>query len=186
MILLHELLHVLWSRPACSGLKKPATIHQRNNRKHLGTRAHFENWKQVSEVITQDVPSDRNCFLASFQSLKRNLGSFHRAENSKIQTFDVVIAEISANLLDELGIMRPVFIKPENCRRSRGARTIHRKLHPILNRSILGLASTPNVAFAHFVLHEGFASRIDHPNSSSGWNFESLIVRAIFFRLLRH
>ena len=62
-----------------------------------------------------------------------------------------MLGEVGFYLGDDLGIVRPFGIEPENsgCLAQAGARD--GKLYPILNGEILSLASAPDIAGLHFV-----------------------------------
>ena len=97
-----------------------------------------------------------------------------------------MIRQIPIHLLDQLGIMRAVLVQPEHRRRSGRLGAIHRQLHPVLDRGILHLAHAPDVAFFHLVLQQRLPGCIDDAHRAVARRLEGLVVRAVFFRRLRH
>ena len=58
-----KLLHVFWRRTAGARFKQAAAIDKRYDRQHFGAGAELQDGKQVSQVVSKDVPSHRDCAL---------------------------------------------------------------------------------------------------------------------------
>ena len=61
---------MFWCRPACAGLKEPATVHQRNDREHLAL-VQFENGEEVGEIVMKDIAGDRDRVVSATNSIDR-------------------------------------------------------------------------------------------------------------------
>ena len=98
----------------------------------------------------------------------------------------VVVFEVGFDLGNQVLVVRASAVEPENGRLARSFGTGYSQLDPILNRRILGLASTPDVARFHFMLHQHGAGTVDDTHGASSSHFKRLVVRAILLCLLRH
>ena len=82
--------------------------------------------------------------------------------------------------------MWTVFVEPEYGWRIAQAGAVDGELYPVFNWSVFGLAHTPDVAGFNVVLHQDITCCINDLNLAVGFNFESFVVRTVFFGCLRH
>ena len=82
--------------------------------------------------------------------------------------------------------MRAMNIKPKNSRTLGGFGTAYSKFYPILYRCILHLAHTPDISCFYRMRKVYLPSGTDYSYLSILRHLESLVMRAIFFRLLCH
>ena len=98
----------------------------------------------------------------------------------------VVLWKVGVHLGDELRIVGPRLVEPEDRRNPGCARTANREANPVANRRVLGLTGAPDIACADGMLHEHLAAVVDYPDHPVGGDFEGLVVGAVLFGLLRH
>ena len=72
--------------------------------------------------------------------------------------------------------MWTVFVEPEHGGRVAQTSAVDGELYPVFNRSVFGLAHTPDVAGFNVVLHQDIARRINDLNLAVGFDFESFVV----------
>ncbi len=82
--------------------------------------------------------------------------------------------------------MAALFVEPEDHRLPGGLAAVDRQLDPVLDRNVLGLAGTEDVAFFDLLLEQGGAGGIDDADGAVAGSLESLVVGAVFLGLLRH
>ena len=82
--------------------------------------------------------------------------------------------------------MRALFVQPENGGHATQSGAVHRQLHPVFYRCVFGLAGAPDVTGFHCVRCEHAALVVHHFHFAIGRNFKRFVVRAVFFRFLRH
>ena len=97
-----------------------------------------------------------------------------------------MIAEVLANLRDQLAVVGAGLVEPEHRGSTGRASARHGEANPVTNRQILHLAHPPHVARRHRVLEQHPSIGIDHAHRSWGGDLEGLVVRAVFLSLLRH
>ena len=186
VVFLHELLHVLRCRTAGASFEQTATVHKRNDRKHLGARAEFHDGEQVGEVIAQHVAGDRNgvfTFAGTGKRVKtRSLGR-HDLDR---EAGGVVLGEVLLHLGDDLRVVRTVLVEPEHRGRVGKSCTRNSEFHPVANRCILGLACTPDVAGFNNMFHDDVAGAVGDAHGAVDGNLKRLVVRTVFLGLLGH
>src|SRR5262245_48477041 len=186
IVLRKNLLDVLRRRTSGTRFEKTSAIHQRNNGKHLGAGSEFKNGKQVSQVVAQHVARDRDGILAGLQPLERKRAGVRRRQNLDVHSRRIVVLEVSVDSLDQLGVMRPVLVQPKDCRSLAGAGAVYRKLNPIADGGVLGLACAPDVTLFDLMLEEDFAGGVDHADGALCRDLEGFVVGAVFFCFLCH
>ena len=72
--------------------------------------------------------------------------------------------------------MRTVFVEPEHGGRVAQTGAVNGELYPVFNRSVFGLAHTPDVTGFNVVLHQDIACCINDLNLTVGFDFESFVV----------
>ena len=90
------------------------------------------------------------------------------------------------HLLNQLGVVCALLVKPEHCRGAGRTGALDRQLDPILNRRILGLAHAEDVTSLDRLLKQGLPLGVDDADAACGGEFKGLVVRAVFLGLLRH
>ncbi len=186
VVLFHELLHVLGSRTTGAGFEQATTGHQRHDGEHLGAGAQFHDREQVGEVIAQHVAGHRDGVFTLADAVQRERGRFHRSQDADVQAVGIVVLEVGFDLGDHLRIVRARGIQPEYGRGAAQAGAVDGQLDPVLDRGVLGLAHAPDVAGLHGVFEHHVAGIVGDAHGAVGRNLEGLVVRAVFFGLLRH
>ena len=98
-----------------------------------------------------------------------------------------MLRQIAVHLGDDLGVMGPAGIQPENCRGTGCPGPPHGKFDPILHRGVLGLAAPEDVPFIHPLLQQGRAGGgIDNADRAVSWRNEGLVVGTVFLGFLGH
>ena len=97
-----------------------------------------------------------------------------------------MLRQIGIHFLDQLGVVRTVFVQPEHGGSAARFGARDGQFDPILDRRVLHLAGTPDIAFFDLMLVQRLAGRVDDPNGPVPRRFEGLVVRAVLFRRLRH
>ena len=97
-----------------------------------------------------------------------------------------MVLQVQIHFFDQFRLMRTVWVKPENGWCIRLTCPIHRQFHPITHGRIFHLAHTPNITRFDVLLHQHLALIIHNPRHTIRWHLKGLIVRTVFFRLLRH
>ena len=69
-----------------------------------------------------------------------------RRQDLDLETRGVVVGQIGFHLGDDLGVVRAVFIEPEDGGSERGAGAADGEFDPVLDRGVLRLAGAPDVA----------------------------------------
>ena len=139
-------------RAAGSGFKKAAAVQQGDDREHFCAGPDFKNWEQVREVVPQDIPRHRNRIVSLFNPFQREPRRLRRRHDPDVETFRVVIRQVAIDLLDQLRVVCPVLVQPEDRGDSGGSCPIDGELDPILNRRVLDLAHPPDIPVFHLVL----------------------------------
>ncbi|EKD82647.1 MAG: hypothetical protein ACD_39C01169G0002 [uncultured bacterium] len=75
MAFFDELLNMFGRRTTGAGFIEAATIEKRNDRKHLGAGAQFENREKIGQIVAQHVSGYRNSVLAFSTSLQSGCNS---------------------------------------------------------------------------------------------------------------
>ena len=98
-----------------------------------------------------------------------------------------MLVQVHLDLGDQLGLMRAVLVEPEHHRHARVARPGNRQLDPVADGGVFDLAHAPDVARLHVFGEQHFAGdQIGDVGHAVFGDLEGLVVRAIFFGLLRH
>ena len=181
-----NLLNVLRSGSACTGLEEAAASHQRNHRQHLCGGAELENWEQVGVVVTQHVAGDGDGVFALTDALDGDLGCLDRGGDGDIQALGVVVLEVLLNQGGDVAVVCALRVQPEDGLHAGKASAVNSQLDPILDRSILGLASAPDVACLDVVLDEDVASGVSQLHGAVLRHLEGLVVGAVLLSLLSH
>ena len=186
VVFLDELLDMFRRRATGTGFEKPATIHQRHDRKHLRAGADFEDREKVGEVIAQHIAGDGDRVFAFHDALEAEEAGVGRCEDADVEALGVVVLEVGFDLGDELRVVGACAIEPEDCGRSGGTRAVDSELHPILHRCILRLAGAPDVAGFDFVREQDIACGIGDADRAGCRDFKCFVVRAVFLGGLCH
>mmetsp|Transcript_58654 Transcript_58654/g.130657 ORF Transcript_58654/g.130657 Transcript_58654/m.130657 type:complete len:553 (-) Transcript_58654:784-2442(-) len=187
VVLLGKLLHMLWCRASRSGLEEATAREQRHNGEHLGGCAQLEDREQVSQVVAQDVTGDGDRVLASAGVVHCRVDRVDWFGDGDVEAGDVVVLQVRLHFADQRGVVRAVGVEPEDGRRAREARALHRKPNPVADRRVLGLAHSPQVARLNVVLEDGRAAGIaDHAHRAWFGRLEGLVVGAVLLSFLRH
>src|SRR6478735_607128 len=136
VVLSEELLDVLRRRTAGAGFEETSAVHERNDRKHFGAGADFENREEVREVVAKHVARDGDGVLAGLEALEGEFAGFRRSEHADVQTLGVMLREVNLHLRENLRVVGALLIEPENGRGIRETRTVDRELYPILHRGV--------------------------------------------------
>ena len=111
-----KLLHMFRRRPSGPGLKKTAAFNKRNDGKHFRAGTQFQNREQVGQVIPEDVTRCGDRILSGFGTFEGMVHRVYGSHGLNVQSTGVVILQVELNFCDDLGIVRPVLIQPENNR----------------------------------------------------------------------
>ncbi|CWN16983.1 Uncharacterised protein [Neisseria meningitidis] len=153
MVFFEELLNMFRCRTARAGFKHTAAVHQWNDRQHFRACAEFQNWEQVGQVVAQDITGYGDGVFAVFQTTQAELGGFFRSEDADVEAIGIQFGKVGFNLGEQALVVRTVFVEPEHGRRVAQTGAVDGKLYPVFNRSVFGLAHTPDVAGFNVVLH---------------------------------
>ena len=93
-----------------------------------------------------------------------------------LKPFSFVFRQVCIDLFDQLRIVSPFFIQPEDNWSITQARAGHCKFHPVLNRCVLHLAHPPDIAFSHRMFKQGPAVTINDCDYPVRGNLECLLV----------
>ena len=93
-----------------------------------------------------------------------------------LKPLSVVLRQVGIDLFDQLHIVSPLFIQPEDNGCLAQARAGHRQLHPVLNRRVLHLAHPPDIACRYRVFKQSPAVTINHCNCPVCGDLECLVV----------
>ena len=105
---------MLGSRSARSGLEQPATVQQWHDRQHPCTGAKLEDREQVGQVISQDVPGDRNRVFSAADAFQSELHGIVRSHDAYIESGQIMVEQILIHLLDNFGVVTSAIIQPED------------------------------------------------------------------------
>ena len=129
------------------------------------------------------------------QDLAANKNGVYRVEqrvNGKTYTdmdfkaFGIAARQVLVDLLDDLCIVSPLFVQPEDHRSPRSTGTADRQFHPVVDGGVFHLAHAENIAGFNRLSHDHVAIGIDHTDRSVAGGLECLVVRAVFFGFLGH
>ncbi len=123
---LDELLDVLGGRAAGAGLEQAATGQQRDDGEHLGAGAQFHDREEVGQVVAQHVAGHRDGVLPLADPGQGELHGIDRRHDVELQPFGVMVLQIFLDLGDDVGVVRPVLVEPEDRRRAGGAGAVAR------------------------------------------------------------
>jgi hypothetical protein len=98
----------------------------------------------------------------------------------------VVILQILVDLQDDLRIVGPVLVQPENGGGAGRLHPFYGELHPIPDREIFRLAHPEDVPLFHLLLQQGGTGIVDGADRPVPRSLEGLVVGAVLLRLLRH
>ena len=163
-------------RTARTGFKHTATIHQWNDRQHFRTGAEFQNREQVGQVVAQDVTGYGNSVFAVFQTAQAEFSGFFRREDADVEAVGIQFGKVGFNLGEQALVVRTVFVEPEHGGRVAQTGAVDGELYPVFNRSVFGLAHTPDVAGFNVVLHQDITCCINDLNLAVGFDFEGFVV----------
>src|SRR5476649_343292 len=187
MVFFHQLLDVFRSRTARARFVHAATGHQWHDRQHLGAGAKFHDREQVGQVVAQDVAGHRDGVQAApctFQGVAH--GAYLR-HDLDVQAVGVVVFQVGLYLLDHFVFVWTVWVQPEHGRHAGVAGTGDGQLDPVADRGILDLAHAPDIAFFDVLRQQHFARyQVGDVGNAGFRHFKRLVVRTVFFRLLRH
>ena len=85
-------------------------------------------------------------------ALKRGFGCFNRCKHLDVQSFGIVLGQVLVQLLDQAGIVGPVFVQPEDRLCASRARARDTQAHPVANGCVFGLTHAPNITFRDIML----------------------------------
>ena len=186
VVLFDELLHVLRSRTAGTGLEQSAACDERNDGEHLRRGAELEDREQVRVVVTQHVAGHRDGVLALTDAVDGELSGLHRVHDADVQALGVVVLEVLLDLGLDVEVVGAGLIQPEHCWGLGQASTGDGELNPVADGDVLRLAGTPDVTGCDLVAHEHIAGGVDDLDGSGFRDLEGLVVAAVLFGLLRH
>ena len=186
MPLLQKLLHMTRRRTAGPRFKQPAALQQRHHRKHLRAGTQLQDREQVGQVIPQHIPRYGDGVLPGPAPGGGEPHRLHRRHYANIQPGSVVARQIFVHLLEQLRIVRPVGIQPENRSSAGQPRPIDAQPHPVLYRRVLRLAHPKNVPFRNALLHQRGARPVHHPYAPAARRLKSLVVGTVLLGGLRH
>ena len=97
-----------------------------------------------------------------------------------------MIQQVLIHFINQVGVMRTLWVEPEDCRLTCGAGTIHCQFDPVTYWQVFGLTHSPDITLCNLVFHQQGAFSADDTNGTCGFNFEGFVMRTIFFGFLRH
>src|SRR5699024_9846354 len=162
------------------------TVEQGHHLEHLGRGAQFKDWEQVGQVVTQDVPGDRDRIFAATHALNCVLGGTLWRHDLNFQAVSVVVGQVGFDLLDDLRVVSALSVEPENCWGLSRTGTGHCEFDPVTDWNVFGLGRTPDVTGFDLVAHQHVTGRVDHLDGAVSFEDEGFVVRAVFFSFLRH
>jgi len=186
MVLREKLLDVPRRGSSGAGLEQPAAVHQRHDRQHLRARPELEDREQVGEVVAEHVAGDRDRVLAGAGALEREPRRVGDIEDLDLDAVGVELLERGPDLAQQLGIVGPRRVEPEDGGRCCFTRARYGKPNPILNGGVLGLTHPPDVASLDLVLDQRVAGSADHPDHARSVDLERLVVRPVLLGGLGH
>ena len=177
---------MLGRRAAGPGLEHAAARQQRNDRQHLGGRAEFHDREQVGQIVAQHVAGDGDGVQAFADAIERDLNRLDGRHDADVESRGVFVLQVFLDLGDQLRVVRALGVEPEHCRGVGQARAAHPKLDPILDRHVLDLTHTEDVAGLDRAGQQHRTVVGDDADRSARGNLERLVVGAVFLGLLRH
>ena len=177
---------MLGRRAAGAGLEQATAAQQGHDGEHLGAGAQFDDGEQVGQVVAQHVAGDGDGVLARADALAGDLHGLHRREDPDVQATGVMVLQIGLHLGDDLGIVGPVLVKPEDGGGAGDPGAGDGQLDPILDRGVLGLAHPEDVSGLDLLMKLDHTRGVHHPDRPLSRRHEGLIVAAVFLGLLRH
>ena len=181
-----KLLDVFRGRPAGSRFKEPTAVNERNNGQHLGARAQFEDREQVGEIIPKHVAGGGNRVVPVFGAFERMFHGVHRGHDLNVHARGVVLLQIAIHFFNQLRVVWPVLVQPEDHGRGGRFAPIHGQFHPILNRNVLDRTRAEDVAVFHVPFVQNVTGSVNHADGALARGFVGLVVRAVFLSLLSH
>ncbi len=97
-----------------------------------------------------------------------------------------MIFKVTIREFDEITIVGAVFVEPEYSGRIDLPGAADGKPNPIPNWQIFRLAHAPDIAFGNDVLEQYTGILVNHSYPTGRRDLKCLVVRSIFFGLLRH
>mmetsp|Transcript_3119 Transcript_3119/g.5957 ORF Transcript_3119/g.5957 Transcript_3119/m.5957 type:complete len:338 (+) Transcript_3119:580-1593(+) len=174
-------------RSTGSSFVQAATGQQWDNREHFGTGSQLEDRKQIRQIITQHIARDRNSIFSIGSTFTRNTHGIYRAHNGQIQTICIMILEVGIDLVDQNLVVRALLVQPKDGTSTGRPSPIDGQANPITNTNILGGCHAPNVTLFDTVLKNHIARfLVADEDLARGGDFKRLVVRTVFFGLLRH
>ena len=139
-----QLLHMFWSRTTCACFKQTATLHKFHNGQHFCRRGQLQDWKQVSQIITQNVASYWNCIFAFSNRFKRSPRCLTWCHNLELicHTFG---SQHWLHIGDQLCIVSATSIKPENRTKACHLLTLNGQIYPVFDRGLTCGCRAPNI-----------------------------------------
>ena len=174
-------------RSGASGpsLQESAPGQQRDDAQHLGGGTELQDGEQVGEVIPQHVPGDRDRVLSQPGPPAGLPHSLDRGHEGQVQTRCVLRLQIFLGQGDDVVVVGPGRVQPENGLSPGGSGPGHGEPDPVPDRGVLGLTHPPDVALLHRVT-EDLAPRAEDPNHTRPRHSERLVVAAVLLSLLSH
>ena len=185
-VLFQQLLHVLRSGTAGTGLEQAATVHQRHDRQHLGAGAQFHDREQVGQVVTQYVTGHRDGVLAVAGAGQGEFHGFDRRHDADVQVAGVVVLQVGLDLLDHHAVVGAHRVEPEDRRGAAGTGAVDGQLDPVLDRRVLGLAHAEDIAGLDCLFQQQVALAVGNAYHAVGLDLEGLVVGAVLFGFFRH
>ena len=181
-----HLLDVLRGGAAGTGLEEAAARHQRNHGQHLCGGTQLEDGEEVRVVVTQHVTGHGDGVLAAADALDGGLGSGDRILDLDVQVLGVVVLEVLFHQGLDIAVVAALWVEPEDGLHAGQAGAVDGELDPVLDRLVLGLAGTPDIAGLDVVLDEHLALGVADLNGAVRGNLEGLVVGAVLLGLLGH
>merc|ERR1719397_1019465 len=151
MPLLQELLHMFRRRATRTSLEENPTGQQRDDGEHLRGSSELEDGEQVSEVVPEHVTGAGDG-VEPLPGAGAGYGAgLGWGDELNVQSGGVVCSHVLVHQPDQVSIVSAGGVKPEDRLSAGGLGSAHGQLHPILDRKVLGLAHSPNIALVDSV-----------------------------------
>merc|ERR1719186_757704 len=186
MSFFQELFHMLGSRASCSCLEQSSSSQQRDNGQHLSRSSQFNDWEQVCQVISQDISCHRNSVKTSSGSLARLLHCSNWSFEDNVKPSSVMVLQVFCSKIYQVPVMGPGRVQPEDGHGPSSLSPRHCKFDPVLDRSILGLAHSPDISLLHRVRKYLLPRATDYNHSASTRHLKCLVMTAVLLSFLGH
>ena len=121
-----------------------------------------------------------------FGAFERMFHGVHRGHDLNVHARGVVLLQIAIDFFNQLRVVWPVLVQPEDHGRGGRLAPIHGQFHPILNGNVLDRTRAEDIALFHVPFVQDVTGSVNHADGSLARGFVGLVVRAIFLSLLSH